>query len=218
MASGFNKKKTLREKANSVFKKLFVATALVGAVGGAGYYEYGTIQEQDVKITSLKSIGGTDNEMTEWKGYYTFTTDKGNFVAKPSLLHGQSQNDANDIWNAINHGGTYRVKTSGMHVFGSMQPNILEVSEISPEELEARAKEKALTAPQTQKNAAQGASVSQQPVTAAQPQAALSGAMVTLDVVVNGNRVQLTMPVEAAGKVTVNTVTPLVPAPRAPRL
>jgi hypothetical protein len=124
---------------------------------------------------------------------------------------------SNKVWRITYYGA--RIDIPFIHTY----PNVLSVEEVSRDELAARAKaqQEARRDQAQQIKKDQGAVVppGQQNgtvTTPAQP-AALSGTMLTFETVVNGQRIELTVPIEAAGKVTVNKVTPLVPpAPRGP--
>lgn len=189
-------KKTLKEKFNSAARKFLLWTGLLAAGSAPFAYEYGTVKEQTVKVTGYKNNGDDT---------YTFYTDKGTFNAERSRLHLQSKEDAGHFYSMINTGDTYDIKTYGWHLAGSWQPNIFEATPVSAEELQKRqdnlgkkdVKDSKTTANTTQPVANSNA-------------AALSGQMVTTNVIVNGYNVQITIPVEAAGKVTINGVAPVV--------
>lgn len=137
----------------------------------------------------------------------------------------KKQREANDPKNKV-----YRIKYYGARIdipFIHTYPNVLSVQEVTKEELAARAKAQA-EARRNQQQGQQGQQ-GQQPQ-AGQPQqqngqpqqvapsGALSGTMITFETVVDGQKIQMTVPIEAANKITVNKVTPLVPpAPPAPR-
>jgi hypothetical protein len=117
----------------------------------------------------------------------------------------------------------WRIKYYGARIdipFIHTQQNILSVQEVTGEELAARNKaaQEARKAQQQQQQQAQP-----QPGTVVQPNqtapsGALSGTMITFETVVDGQKIQMTVPIEAANKITVNKVTPLVPqaAPKGP--
>ncbi len=127
---------------------------------------------------------------------------------------------------------TYHIRYYGSRIdvpFVHTFPNLLSVREVPQEELQARAKAAA-----DARRAAQGQTGQPQTVQpAANPQAqpvqgggqqtatgALSGTMITFDTVVDGQKISMTVPIEAANKITVNKVQPLVPGatPKAPGL
>ncbi|MEZ0225713.1 MAG: hypothetical protein ACAH83_14250 [Alphaproteobacteria bacterium] len=120
---------------------------------------------------------------------------------------------SNKVWRIKYYGA--RIDIPFIHTY----PNVLSVEEVSRDELAARAKALAdakRDQGQQIKKDQQGAVTPGQQngtvTTPAQP-AALSGTMITFTTVVNGQSVELSVPIEAAGKVTVNKVTPLVPTP-----
>lgn len=215
-------KKTLKDKVNGGLRTAFMSVAALGAVGGVGYYNYGTVQEQEVKIRSYET--NIEYEEGSRSGYYTFDTDKGVMIAEKSRLHLQSQDDADKIYQKISADKTYRIKTYGVDIAGTWRPNILEAREVTEEELKARAADKLKREADAKAKAGQPvaqpgqvvAPVAQpgQPV-AAPVAGVLSGRVTTMDILTadGKNTVQITMPIEAAGKVVVGSVTPLQAAP-----
>ena len=133
-------KKTLKDKVNGGLRTAFMSVAALGAVGGVGYYNYGTVQEQEVKIRSYET--NIEYEEGSRSGYYTFDTDKGVMIAEKSRLHLQSQDDADKIYQKISADKTYRIKTYGVDIAGTWRPNILEAREVTEDELKARAADK----------------------------------------------------------------------------
>jgi hypothetical protein len=124
---------------------------------------------------------------------------------------------SNKVWRIKYYGA--RIDIPFIHTY----PNVLSVEEVSRDELAARAKAQQ----QAQRDQNQQIKKDQQgavqpgqqngTVTTPAPAGALSGTMITFETVVNGQRIELTVPIEAAGKVTVNKVSPLVPpAPKGP--
>jgi hypothetical protein len=128
---------------------------------------------------------------------------------------------------------TYKIRYYGSRIdvpFIHTFPNLLSVREVPREELEARAKAQAdaRRAQQQAQNGQNGQPQAvvqpngqQQPVQGGGQQAAvgaLSGTMITFETVVDGQKISMTVPIEAANKITVNKVQPLVPGatPRAP--
>lgn len=127
---------------------------------------------------------------------------------------------------------TYKIRYYGSRIdvpFIHTFPNLLSVREVPQEELQARAKAAAdaRRAAQQGQQGQQTAQPVQQPVAGQQPvqgggqQAAvgaLSGTMITFETVVDGQKISMTVPIEAANKITVNKVQPLVPSatPKAP--
>lgn len=217
-------KKTLKDKVNGGLRTAFMSVAALGAVGGVGYYNYGTVQEQEVKVRSYET--NIEYEEGSRSGYYTFDTDKGVMIAEKSRLHLQSQDDADKIYQKISADKTYRIKTYGVDIAGTWRPNILEAREVTEEELKARAADKLKREADAKAKAGQPVAPGQvaAPVAqAGQPIAApvagvLSGRVTTMDILTadGKNTVQITMPIEAAGKVVVGSVTPLQAAPVAP--
>ena len=126
----------------------------------------------------------------------------------------------------------YHVKYYGSRIdipFIHTFPNLLSVREVSNDELQARAK--AAAEARAAQQQAQGLKPGEtQPVngqTVVQPpqgggqqtavSGALSGTMITFETVSNGQKIQMTVPIEAADKITINSVKPLVPtAPKPP--
>ncbi|MDI1227593.1 MAG: hypothetical protein PSY14_07915 [bacterium] len=117
---------------------------------------------------------------------------------------------------------TYHIRYYGSRIdipFIHTFPNLLSVREVPQDELQARAKAAA-----DARRAAQGQGQQVQPVVqpgnTQQPvqgggqqtaTGALSGTMITFETVVDGQKISMTVPIEAANKITVNKVQPLVP-------
>lgn len=115
-------------------------------------------------------------------------------------------------------------------------PNIVDIREVTEEEMAAREEARKLRDEIKKQERAEAMGLVADPATvqpgqvtvtlppaAVQQQVAgvLSGNVTTLDLFANGYRVQITMPVEAAGKITVNNVqslNPPQPPPAAPRI
>lgn len=226
MASGFGKKNLLQkftQSAGKATRKIVGLTLLFGAAAAPVYYQYGTTHEQDVKVTSYVQNTKYNYETRRNEGSYLIKTDKGNFVIEKSWPHLQGEEDVQNLWRPIYADRTYHIKTYGFHIAGNWQPNILSAREITAAELKVQEKERADALAKETKPAQASVQaitgVQQQPVvTTTQPvfvqqQQALSGEVVTYPVVVGGYSVQLTVPVEVVGKVTVNTVRPIVAAP-----
>jgi hypothetical protein len=194
----FGKKTTIKEKFGNAAKKVLLWTGLAVAGGGPIAYEYGTVKTQTVKVESYAGDQETG---------YTMKTDKGNFNIERSRLHLQSKEDARDIYWPINPGETYDIKTYGWHLLGSWQPNIIDAHKVSDEEL---LKREADLKKQKDKDKTNTNTTTTQTGNTTTTQPALSGQMVTTNVIINGYNVQITIPVEAAGKVTINSVAPVV--------
>lgn len=125
----------------------------------------------------------------------------------------------------------YKIRYYGARIdipFIHTTPNILSVREVTPEELRARQEQRIAAERERQQAAGIQPGANGQPgtangtgqvVTPAQPAATgLSGTMITFSTVVNGQKVEMTVPIEAADKITINKVTPIVPnAPAQPR-
>lgn len=116
----------------------------------------------------------------------------------------------------------WRIKYYGARIdipFIHTQQNILSIQEVTREELAARNKaaQEARQQQQQQEQAQPQQGTVVQPGQTA-PAGALSGTMITFETVVDGQKIQMTVPIEAANKITVNKVTPLVPqaAPKGP--
>jgi hypothetical protein len=207
-------------------KAFLIAVVGTAAVGAPGYYNYGTVHEQEVTINSV------DNNWVRWDSSkqepvydYKITTDKGVMENQDAYLH--LKFDSKELQQQFKEGKVYRVKTYGVRFnlpFGlhDFYPNVVSAHEVTPAEMAAR--KKAEVEAQSKEKLAQAGAVQQQQQVAPQQQTGiapvqqqpvLSGNVITYEVVADGERVQMTVPVEAAGKITINKVSPLVPsAPR----
>lgn len=135
---------------------------------------------------------------------------------QPPAKKDPAADPSNKVWRVEYYGA--RIDIPFIHTY----PNVLSVQEVSKDELAERAKAQALAnrdqqqqirKDQQQGNGQQGQQKPAQVNPA--PGAALSGTTITFDTVVDGERVTITAPIEAAGKVQVNKVAPLVP-PKGP--
>lgn len=190
-------------------------------------------------ITDRGTILANENSLLHWKFNSDdiqdmLTRDRNN--NSYSYYETAAQRQAREAAQAEAKNKVYLISYYGarldlplLHTF----PNLLSIREITQDELAARAEARAAEdqarqqarQEQMQQNGQQmtqpGQQVGQQPVVPVQPvqQApaggALSGTMITFETVVGGQKIEMTVPIEAANKITVNKVTPLVPqAPR----
>ncbi len=220
MAYSYGKKKSFGDKAKGALRRVFMIAAIGGAaIGGPAYYNYGTIHEQEVKIKDVK------NDWVEWDSKageaiydHKIVTDKGMVLRNENTKLHLKFNSA-DMQDNFETGKTYRIKYYGARIdipFLHTFPNVLTAVEVTPEEMAERAKAAAAA------KAAQAKAAGQQQQ-AAQPTApvvgtvtppaaaALSGTMITFETVSGGQKIEITAPIEAASKITINKVTPLVP-------
>lgn len=164
--------------------------------------------------------------------YKVITTEE-TFNNKKNWMHFKSQTDAKKIQATLAEGRIYKVRYyGGLTIPGInwevLHPNILSVTPVSEQELARRAeaaKAKAKAEEEAKAKAAKAAEAAEKAKAAGEAQkpadgasaaqnnsgSALSGEVVTYPVTVNGYSVQLTVPVEVVGKVTVNTVKPVTP-------
>lgn len=222
-------KTSVKDKVAGGLRKIFAtAAAATMFLGVPGYHLYGSIEETEAKVVSYDSGYKWDNDKGEGVYNFKIKTNKGTFVDKKSLLHLKSQDDTDKIWFDTKIGETYKFKTYGMDV-GPFEKNIISMEPVTEEELKERARMKQ----EAMKAAKQEALKQQKPqgqtvdgvvpannagaVAPVAQQQGLSGRVQTIDIVHNNNVIQLTVPVEAAGKVTINNVTPLALPPAAPR-
>lgn len=284
MASGYGKK-SLKEQFNSAVRKVIAATVFAGAAASPVWYHYGTVQEQDVKITSIEKVevkkssdkaqgasssgyqsspsyfqsspygspsntnyfddvygsGSYDDPMYFYGGdepggsssFFAYTpepapgtyeyiihTDRGSFRNADTYSH--LKFDSEDLQQRLAVGQTYHIKSYGISFdfWGKaldFSPNILKAYPLT--ELDIQERDAAMTE-KDKKEDVPGQGTVQPPTVAAgqgpvQQQQTMSGEMVTYPVVVGGYSVQLTIPAETVGKVTVNSVRPAVlPSPK----
>ncbi len=226
MAS-YGKKPGFFSKLKGTLKKAFIGTVAAGAlVGAPGYYNYGTTQTQVVTTTAVTANSEWNQKESRFEYTYSIDTDKGYFRNESSLPHLKSDGDTEKLYREMNSGRTYVLKSYGFRALGAT-PNILEAREMTKAEIEKYQKQMSdkdgVPLSQQKQNLPQPAAPVGQGVVVAPPVSGiLSGRVTTLDVLSadGSNTVQLTMPVEAAGKVTVNSITPLRPSapPAGPKL
>jgi hypothetical protein len=209
---GNKKGKSVKGKLSSAFKKAVLGTIFAVAAASPLAYHWGTVQTAEVKVTDVKSVYlGYDSEKHTSKYDYTVVTDKGTFHndnAGLTVLN-LKENSA-DIQGKLRTGNTYDIQYYGISLpFTTMlAPNLLSARLLTEDELKAR-------------HDAAAANASPSPAASTQPAAGggdtstcLSGEVVTYNVVKNGYTIQITIPTEVVGQVSINTVKPVsAPAP-----
>lgn len=191
-------------------------------------------------ITDRGTILANENSLLHWKFNSDdiqdmMSRDRSN-NSSYSYYETAAQRQAREAQQAEMKNKVYQIRYYGarldlplLHTF----PNLLSIREITPDELAARADARAAEdqarqqarQEQMQQNGQQMTQPGQQAVQPVQPvvqqapaTGALSGTMITFETVVGGQKIEMTVPIEAANKITVNKVTPLVPqAPTTPR-
>lgn len=123
-------KKSLSEKFSQAARKFILATMAAATIGAAGYYEYGTVQEQTVKVTRMQSDGEGEDRTA-----LVETESGASFIIEKSALHLQKTANVDRTYNFMNVDRTYRIKTYGMHMIGTWQPNILSARELTEKEI-----------------------------------------------------------------------------------
>lgn len=227
----YGKKSSFRKAKESVsnaFRKATMITLATGAfIGVPGWYYYGSVEEKEVKVTSVKSMNWRWDDRKEESVYdYHVLTSGGTYQNSDTYTH--LKFDSKEIQGQIKEGQTYRIKSYGYRFsipFGwELRPNIINATLVTEEEIKERQKAKEISAQQAAREAAQA----QQDAATAAPASgtaaaapgtgqALSGNMVTIEMISDGQRIQMTLPVEVIGKVTVNKVSPLNPPVAAPK-
>lgn len=225
--SGFSKAK---ESVTNAFRKAVMVTLAAGTfIGAPGWYYYGSVEEKEVKVTSVEANWqGWDDSKNEGIYERRIVTTGGTYQNSDTYTH--LKFDSKELQDQFKEGQTYRIKSYGYRFsipFGyELRPNIIEAKLVTPEEIKERQRAKETAEQQAARKAAQaqqnGAATPAAGTAAGavQPQQALSGNMVTIEMISDGQRIQMTLPVEVIGKVTVNKVSPLnppAPAPAAPK-
>ncbi len=235
--SGYGKKKGIKgafqnaaQKTTNAIKKAVAATvAATVLLGAPGYYLYGTIKTEDVKVTGY-TMGRWDSQEGKYVYDRKVSTNKGDFVDRNSLFHLKGDSKTEEIWQMVDRGKTYRVTYYG-HNIGPFSRNLLDVREITEEELKAEAEAKkqanaeARAAAEANAEAQKTGTQQAQPpsgVNATQPAqtgAAFSGRVTMYNIITDDGKslVQVTVPAEVpVTSVKVNSVTPLSPPPASP--
>ena len=223
MAYNYGKKETFGQKLKGGLRRAFTIAAFGGVVIGApAYYNYGTVHEQEVKIKDVKNdYIRWDDKRNESIYEYKIVTDKGLVLENENTKLHLKFNSA-DIQDNVEAGKIYRVKYYGARIdvpFIHTFPNILSATEVTPEEIAERTKAAAAAkaaaakaaGQQQQQQAAQPPAQANGTTTPTAPSGALSGTMITFETVAGGERIEISAPIEAASKITINKVTPLVP-------
>lgn len=203
-------KQSVVQKAKGAMRKVFIGAAAAGVAAVPAYYQYGTIETETARVHYANTNYSWDAKAGEYKTEYVVRSSKGNFSNETSLLHAKFKGAAEEISGQLSSGKTYDITYYGID-FGPFERNILSVREVTEQELQARAQQRGA-------NPAQAGAPSAQTQTGGAAAGALSGRMMTQDLVSSDGKtsVQVTVPVEAVGKVTVNSVTPIQPAAPAP--
>lgn len=192
MAYSYGKKPSFGSKLKNAFRKVAIWGAVLAGPATWGYYNYGTVKHETVKVDTV--------DMSSDSTSYTLHTDKGTFNVERARLHFQSVADVQSMMKNVKAGETYDVTSYGMHIGAGWQPNVYKIKLVTADELKKRGDK-------TPANNNAPVTTSTTPVTAP---AGLSGQTVTTSVTVNGYVVEITIPVEAAGKVSINSVKPVV--------
>jgi len=208
---------TMKGNAVRAFKKAAAVTLIGGAViGGPAYYNYGTVQEQEVTIRTVqKDYVGYDSKKYEAiYDNYRIVTDKGTFRNENSMLH--MKFNADQVQSTVEKDKIYRVKSYGHLPFGLVgSPNIIDMTEVTPEEIAERnrAREEMLKQQQEERRTVEpGDKATPAAATPAQPgQKVLSGATTKVIITAEGYDVELTVPAEVVNDIRVNKVTETQP-------
>lgn len=213
-------KKSFGQKIGGGLKKLFLSVALVGgAVGAPAYYHYGTVEEDEVKVTYVEKGPYKGYDSKTWTSIYepgkSITTDKGTFNNENSLLH--LKFNAPEIQNQFQSGKIYRIKSYG-GVLG-LDPKILSAREVTPEEIAERkkmAEEDKKRADQERLAQQGGAAVVDPAVPVAPGQvtpaaSGLSGATTKVIITAEGFDIQMTVPTEVVNKIRIDKVSETKP-------
>ena len=227
--SGFSKAK---ESVSNAFRKAVMVTLAAGTfIGAPGWYYYGSVEEKEVKVTSVESMNWRWDDRKNESAYdYRVLTSGGTYQNSDTYTH--LKFDSKELQEQLKQGQTYRIKSYGYRFsipFGyDLRPNIINATLVTEEEIKERQRAKETALQQDARKAAQAQQSAADPAagtagttaaSGAQPQA-LSGNMVTIEMISDGQRIQMTLPVEVIGKVTVNKVSPLnppAPAPAVPK-
>lgn len=216
----------LKERVAGGLRKAFMTTLMLGGVASYPAYQYGTNDTFEAKVIS--QIPECSTSDTDCDPKYTFETSAGNLINEKSFMHLKSNEDAESIYSKLNNGSIYRFKTYGID-FGPFSKKVLSATLVTDEELAERKRRQEEAADEKRKAAAaarqqaapaqgqpqavlvQGQPVYQQ-VPGQAPVVALSGLLATYNFYTADQRyvVQITIPVEANGKITINSVTPVV--------
>jgi phage tail sheath protein FI len=210
---------TMKGNAVRAFKKAAAVTLIGGAViGGPAYYNYGTIQEQEVTVRNIqKDYVGYDSKKYEViYDNYRIVTDKGTFRNENSMLHAKF--NADEVQNTAERGKIYRIKSYGHLPFGMVgSPNIISMQEVTPEEIAERnrAREEQLKQQQAEHGETVATPADNKTPAATTPakpgQKVLSGATAKVIITAEGYDVELTVPAEVVNDIRVNKVTETQP-------
>src|SRR5690606_34944833 len=123
----------MKGSAVRAFKKAALVTVAAGAlVGGPAYYNYGTIQEQEVTVRQVQRdyVGWDAEKYQSIYDNYRIVTDKGTLRNEDAMLHMKFNSD--QLQETVQTGKIYRVKTYGNLPFGLVgSPNIISMQEVT---------------------------------------------------------------------------------------
>lgn len=208
---------TMKGNAMRAFKKAAAITLIGGAViGGPAYYNYGTIQEQEVTVRNIqKDYVGYDSEKYESiYDNYRIVTDKGTFRNEDAMLHMKFNSE--QVQSQATRGKVYRIKSYGHLPLGLVgSPNIISMQEVTPEEIAERNREReAMLKQQEEERKATTVTTPENATPAATTpgqRPALSGATTKVIITAEGYDVELTVPAEVVNDIRVNKVTETQP-------
>jgi hypothetical protein len=191
-----------------------VGAVVVAGVGAIGYDQYGTTKTETCKM----HVDVTTDWDKNWNEVDTYKVSGcgHDFNDSAAKLHGKFGGHKFD--KNMKDGGTYDITYYGGL---TRNPNLIAAHYVSPAELKARAEKqkKAEAAAKKKQQEGQGKPGGTNGGTKTTPGTGgntgntggkLSGAKETVWITSNGYNIQITIPVEADGQVTVNTVSPTV--------
>lgn len=203
MSYSYGKKSKPLERVKTAFRKVALYSAVAAGAAAPVAYEWGTVRHDTITVTDYEF--NKDGET----GRNVIYTDRGTFNMEPARLRFQSSEDTTRMMRDVYRGNTYDITTYGWHIGMGWQPNIYSIRRLSAEELEKRKKEQ-----QDPRQGGQQQVAATGAVATAAPK--LSGQMVSTTVTINGYAIDIALPVEAAGKVVISDVRPVVTTTPAP--
>jgi hypothetical protein len=136
-------RKSLKDKTKAVARKLTLVAAFGAAAAAPAYYEYGTVQTQEVKVRAIHEDGAWNDKSGKYEHFNRIVdTSKGSFRNENTYFWLKRDAKTEAIQDMFEEGKTYSVRTYGHLPFGIGTPNIISAREVTQDELDARKAEK----------------------------------------------------------------------------
>lgn len=163
---------SFKDRAADRLRQIFVLSLAGSVIGGAGYYQYGTVHEIEGTVSRFNSENWVAGEDGSKEGYYLFELEDGRSLrVEESILHNISEDDVEKLYRDTHYGKPFKFKVYGHEMFGLNDLNLLAARPVDEKELQRRELEKARQEAELKKRDAAAAAAA----AASQPGAVIQG-------------------------------------------